>query len=95
MENQYYIIRSDRAGVFFGNIKQKDGQNIILANVRRIWAWEGACSISQLAVEGTKSPEKCRFAIEVSEIELFDVIEVIPCTDESVKSIKGVKVWKI
>lgn len=53
---QYYIIRSDRAGVFFGNIKERNGNEVSLTNVRRSWYWDGACSLSQLAVEGTKKP---------------------------------------
>lgn len=90
-----YIVRSDRAGVFFGEIKEKNGQNVLMGNVIRIWYWDGACSISQLAVDGTKKPDNCNFAMKVSEIELFDVIEIIPCTEQSIKSIEGVKVWKI
>lgn len=91
---QYYIIRSDRAGVFFGNIKERNGNEVSLTNVRRLWYWDGACSLSQLAVEGTKKPGNCKFTIAVPEMIVLGVIEIIPCTDAAVESIKEVKEWK-
>ncbi len=49
MENQYYIIRTERAGVFAGNIKERNGNEATLTDVRRLWYWHGAASLSQLA----------------------------------------------
>ena len=31
--------------------------------------------------------------VTVDEIEILDAIEIIPCTDKSIKSIEGVGVW--
>lgn len=47
--DQYYIVRSDRAGVFFGRIKERNGSEVTMTDVRRIWYWYGAASLSQLA----------------------------------------------
>lgn len=94
MKEQYYIIRADRAGVFFGRIKERRGGEIDLTDVRRIWYWDGACSLSQLATEGTKKPKECKFTVTVPEMTVLGVIEVIPCTDAAVKSIMAVKEWK-
>ena len=33
MKNKYVIVRSDRAGVFFGQLKKKKGQEVTLENV--------------------------------------------------------------
>ena len=88
------IIRGDRSGVFFGTLAEKQGQEVVLTGCRRLWYWDGACSISQLAVDGTKAPDKCMFAMKVDEIALLDVIEIIPCTDKAACSIEGVKEWK-
>ena len=88
------IIRGDRSGVFFGTLVEKQGQEVVLTGCRRLWYWDGACSISQLAVDGTKDPDKCMFAMKVDEIALLDVIEIIPCTDKAACSIEGVKEWK-
>ena len=94
MKEQYYIIRADRAGVFFGRIKERRGSEVDLADVRRIWYWDGACSLSQLATEGTKKPKECKFTLTVPEMTVLGVIEVISCTDAAVKSIMAVKEWK-
>ena len=94
MKEQYYIIRADRAGVFFGHIKERRGSEVDLTDVRRIWYWEGACSLSQLATEGTKKPKECKFTVTVPEMTVLGVIEVILCTKAAVASIMAVKEWK-
>ena len=92
--NKQVIIRGDRSGVFFGTLAERNGREVKLTDCRRLWYWEGAASLSQLAVEGVKAPQSCKFTIVVPEIEILDAIEVIPCTDEAIKSINGVKEWK-
>lgn len=92
--NKYYIVRGDRSGVFAGNIKERNGREVVMTNVRRLWYWEGACSISQLALEGTACPRNCKFTVTLDEITLLDAIEIIPCTDKAEVSIRGVAEWK-
>lgn len=92
--NKYYIVRGDRSGVFAGNIKERNGREVVMTDVRRLWYWEGACSISQLALDGTNCPENCKFTVTLDEITLLDAIEIIPCTDKAEKSIRGVAEWK-
>ena len=94
MENQKVIVRADRAGVFFGNIKERNGSEVVMTNVRRLWYWDGACSLSQLAVDGTTKPNQCNFTVVVPEMTILGVIEIIPCTDKAITSIEGVKEWK-
>lgn len=98
LENKYegkkYIVRCDRAGVFFGEISSRNGQEVKIKNVRRLWYWDGACSLSELAKKGTQRPNNCKFSVVVNEIEVLDAIELIECTKESIKSIEGVKEWK-
>jgi hypothetical protein len=94
MDKKYYIIRADRAGVFAGNIKERNGSEVVLENARRIWYWDGAASLSQMAMEGVKKPENCRFTVTVPEITILGVIEIIPCTKEAEECIKKVKEWK-
>lgn len=88
------IVRGDRSGVFFGTLKEKEGQEVVLTNCRRLWYWEGAASISQLAAEGTTNPGVCKFTMSVDEIGILDAIEIIPCTEKSINSIEKVVVWK-
>ena len=91
----YCIIRSDRAGVFAGNIKERNGREVTIENVRRLWYWCGAASLSQLAEEGVKKPRDCKFAMEIPEITVLDVIEIIPCSAEAEANIKAVPEWKM
>lgn len=95
MKNQKYIVRCDRSGVFYGEIERRDGQNITMRNARCLWRWYGAASILQMALEGVKQPENCKFTVTVDSLEVLDAIEIIPCTDAAVKSIEAVKPWKV
>ena len=92
-EGKYCIVRGDRSGIFAGEVGEKENQNVIIRNCRRLWYWDGACSISELAVNGTARPKNCKFTVTVDEIELTDAIEIIPCTQRAEKSIKGVEIW--
>lgn len=92
---QYYMVRANRAGVFFGKIKNKTGNEVTLSDARRIWYWEGACSLSQLAMEGTKQPKNCKFSMVVDEITIIDAIEIIKSTPGATQNILEVPVWKI
>lgn len=94
MTGKKVIIRADRAGVFFGMLKEKNGTEVTLENARRLWYWDGAASISQLAMTGTTAPGNCKFTMVVPEIVIMGVIEIIPCSVEAIQSIEGVSVWK-
>lgn len=94
MKNQKFIVRSDKAGVFFGEIKERNGDEVTMTNVRRIWYWSGAASLSQLAVDGVSKPKDCKFTVYVKEMIILGVIEIIPCTKKAIKSIEGVEEWK-
>ena len=92
--NKKVIIRGDRSGVFFGILAGKDGQEVKLEKCRRLWYWDGAASISQLATDGTTAPRNCKFTVTVDSIVILDAIEIILCTDKAIKSIEGVSEWK-
>ena len=94
MDNRFYIVRADRAGVFFGHIKERVGSEVTMTNVRRLWYWSGACSLSQLAVDGVKNPGECKFTVIVPEMTILGVIEIIRSNEAAVKSIEAVKPWK-
>jgi len=98
MENKglsYCIVRTYSAGVFAGLYDRKTkGKEGTVFDARRIWYWDGAASLSQLANEGVKKPENCKFAQVVNEVDLKEIVEVIPCTVKAEKCIKGVEVWE-
>lgn len=92
--NKYVIVRTYSAGVFAGNLVSRNGKEVVLENARRIWYWAGAASLSQLAMEGTKEPENCKFPCEVSKVELLESIEILYTTKIAEESIKGVPIWE-
>jgi len=90
----YVICRTYSAGVFAGYLKERNGQEVKMINARRLWYWDGAASLSQLAVDGVKKPKNCKFPCEVPSIELLQAIEIIPCSEKARKSIAAVGVWQ-
>jgi hypothetical protein len=90
----YCIVRTNSAGVHAGELVSKEGDLTVLRNARRLYYWDGAATLSQLAMEGVSKPENCKFPCEVTLIELLGTIERIPCTEKAIQSIKGVKIWK-
>jgi hypothetical protein len=91
---KYVLIRTYSAGVFVGYLKSKKEAEVILINARRLWYWDGASSLSQLAMEGVKKPDTCKFPCEVSEITLLNVIEIIDVTEKAKQNISEVPIWK-
>ena len=90
---QKYIVRGDRSGVFYGEIVSRNGQEVLMRNCRRLWYWDGANSVSQLAQLGTCRPENCKFTVSVDEVIILDAIEISKCSDKAIKSIEEVPVW--
>ena len=91
---KYVLARTENAGVFTGHLKSRNGKEIVLQDARRIWYWKGAASLSQLAMEGTKKPDECKFACPVDEVLLTELIEMIPIPKKAEENIKTVKEWK-
>ena len=90
---QYCMVRTYSAGVFAGYLESREGKEAVLRDARRIWRWEGAASLSELAMRGTSKPELCKFPCPVDTVVLTEVIEIIPITSLAQKSIQGVSVW--
>jgi hypothetical protein len=90
----YKIIRTYSAGVFAGYLKSKAGDEVVLVNARRLWYWEGAASLSQLAVDGVSKPSSCKFPCEVAEAVLLGVVEILPVTTRAMETIAAVKIWE-
>ncbi len=95
MQNGDYIIcRTYSAGVFAGTLVSRDGQEVVLKDARRLWYWDGAASLSELSVKGTKKPTNCKFPVAVPEVVLTQAIELLPVSEKARKSIEGVKPWE-
>ena len=93
MKDQYFIVRTDHAGVFFGKIDKKSADSVTMTNVRKIFYWDGACAVEELAMNGTKKPNNCKITVEIPMMEIADPIQIIPCTDAAVKSLTAQTSW--
>lgn len=91
---KYSVIRGRGFGVFAGTVEAVEGDTVKLSNARRLWYWNGAASISQIAAEGVTAPRDCKFSMAVESIVLRDYIEIIPTTEQAQKCIEEVKEWK-
>ena len=92
---KYCVVRTYSAGVHIGYVEEfgtKQPQYAKLINSRRLHQWSGAASLSQVSLDGVDSSS--RIAMELPEIELTDVIEVIPCSLKAMDFFKGAKAWK-
>ena len=94
MIDKFVIVRTYTAGVFAGTLKKRNGKEVELTNARRLWYWQGAASLSQLAVNGTSKPNQCKFPVSVPSVTLTEAIEILDVTPEARKSIESVPIWK-
>ena len=90
---KYVIVRTYSAGVFAGYLESRDGKEGVILDARRLWYWDGAASLSELAMKGVSKPENCKFPCEISRVEVTEIIEILDCTEEAKKSIANVKIW--
>lgn len=88
------LVRTYSAGVHIGTLKEKDGQTVLLTNTKRIWYWDGACSLSQLSSEGSKNINNCKISVEVPNNLIEQVIEIMSVNDEVKKQIYEAAPWK-
>jgi hypothetical protein len=91
----YVIVRTYSAGVFAGILISREGKEVVLAQARRLWRWEGAASLSQLAQSGTSKPLECRFPEAVDEVLVTESIEILSVTKSAQAILEGVAIWKI
>ena len=92
--SNYKIVRTYSAGVFAGEVVCRKGREVVMRNARRLWYWNGAASLSQLAQSGTTNPAGCKFPEPVDRVELLEAIEILDVSDAARKIIESVPVWK-
>lgn len=82
------IIRTYSAGNWFGELSQKDGNEVILLNAIRLWRWfaKDGISLSGVAMFGIDA-SKSKIEKAVDSVWL-EAIEIIPCSENSIKSIE-------
>ena len=85
---QEVIVRTATAGSWFGRLKEKSGDEVILTDARRMWQWwaKKSISLSGVALYGIKH-DKSRIAGAVDSVWL-QAIEIIPVSGEVAESIR-------
>jgi hypothetical protein len=86
MIDKFCIFRTYSAGVHCGYLKQITGKLALVAEARRIWRWQGAFSLNEVATEGCA--ESSRISAAVPSILLTEVIEVIQCSETAAANLK-------
>ena len=96
MKSKICLIRSYASGVHFGEvIETRDtphGLSVTLKDSRRVHYWEGAASLSQMAIDGIKQG---RIAMILPEIQVEGVCEIIPMSEAAIKNMNGQPVWRV
>lgn len=84
---QYVVVRTYSAGVHVGTLGQQDGKQVTLTDARRIWSWNGANTLHEIALGGVGKGS--RISEPVGEIELTEAIEIIAATEDARASLAG------
>ena len=85
---RYCIVRCRDAGVHAGVVASRHGRTVHLTQARRMWKWHSRFTLSEAAACGIDH-DRSRIAMEIPEIELLDACEVIPCSPDAEKSLRG------
>ncbi len=82
------IVRTFSAGVWFGLLSEKAGNEVILSDARRLYYWKcnKSISLSGVAVHGLRSESKVCPAVEKIWLE---AIEILKLSDIAIESIEG------
>ena len=90
------MVRTYSAGVHFGSVKWHKGRECMLVNARRVYSWQNAASLSQLAMEGSGDIGNCKITIPVDCILLTEAIELIPMTKNAIDNLTLAEAeWKM
>lgn len=76
------LVRAGAAGVHYGTLESRSGQETHLSDARRIWSWSGALSLSEIAANGLDI-KNSKLSEKVEEVILPTSIEVILISEKS------------
>jgi len=90
MLGKYVIVRCRDAGVHAGVLESYNGRECVLNESRRLWYWKAAkgAFLSGVAASGLSKESKIGDPIRV---HLTENCEIIECSDQAEKSIRGAK----
>ena len=92
LNGKYVIVRCKDAGVHAGVLVSHSGRECVLKDSRRLWYWKpanGQKYLSGVATAGLDSASK--IGAPLSTLYLSENCEIIECSPEAEKSIRGAK----
>jgi hypothetical protein len=92
-KTQKYIIRCDRAGVFFAGIAERRGDEVDLVDARKIYYWRGAAAVEQIAMDGVS--DQSQLTVKVPSMTVTQAIQIIPCSEKATKVLEAIREWKL
>lgn len=92
MKGEFFIVRANRAGVFFGKISENKGTSVVMEEVRKIHWWTGAAAVEQIALSGVGSGS--RLTVTIPTMEIAEPIQIIPCSEAATDNLKNFTEWK-
>ena len=90
---KHVIVRSNLAGVFFGVLTSKEGDELVLENARKFYYFSGANTVEDLATYGAQNVGNCKLTVAVEEIVISKYEQILPCTPEAVKQNNSIPTW--
>ena len=91
MGRKYVVVRTYSAGVEVGELVERNGKEVTLANSRKLWQWQGAFTLHEVATSGVG--KGTRLSAEVKEAVVTEAIEILTCSEEAEKNLREFKAY--
>ena len=84
---KYVVVRTYSAGVHVGVLKSRNGQEVVLTEAKRVWQWQGANTLHEVALNGVDKASK--LSEETPTVILTQAIEIIPTSSKGEKCLRS------
>lgn len=88
---KYAIVLSRNQGVVAGYIKSIHGQTVEILRARQLWRWDSTFILQDMAENGVRYPENCKFSKELSQpMIMTEACGILYCSKNGGESIRGI-----
>lgn len=84
------LVRSPKAGIYFGTLEKVEADTCKMSNVRNIWHWTGANCLADIAYKGVEGDRISRI---INDIVIKDVCQIIPLSEKAIVNLENQPVW--
>ena len=86
------LVRSPKAGVYFGTLENVEADICKLSNARNLWHWTGANCLADIADKGVTGD---KISCVITESVIKDVCQIMSLSEEAIVNIENQPVWTI